>query len=104
MHRKIQFEFGWDNDHLAAFFADKGFRNEFCVSEYPGEFSPDPKLERYLAEGVAFSYLFDFGDCWRHVITVEKVVSDRSELPKRLIWSKGDNVPQYPNFDDDEEF
>ena len=104
LHRKIQFEFGWDNDHLAAFYADKGFRNEFCVSEYPGEFSPDPKLERYLAEGVAFSYLFDFGDCWRHVITVEKVVSDRSELPKRLIWSKGDNVPQYPNFDDDDEF
>ena len=104
LHYAIQREFGWDNDHLAAFYADKGFRDEFCMSEYPGEFSPDPKLERYLCPGVAFSYLFDFGDCWRHVITVEKEVSDRSELPKKLIWSKGDNIPQYPDFDDEEEF
>ena len=106
LHYEIQEKFGWDNDHLAGFFAGKGYTGELCSTEdFPGSFTPDPKLYRYLRVGVSFGYIFDFGDDWRHRITVEKAVADKSELPKKLIWAKGDNVPQYPDsyYDEDED-
>ena len=106
LHDAIQEKFGWDDDHLAGFFESKGYQDEICITEdYPGDFYPNPKLYRYLRVGESLGYIFDFGDDWRHWITVEKAVADKSELPKKLIWAKGDNVPQYPDsyYDEDED-
>ena len=96
LHYEIQREFGWHDDSLAGFFAGKGYRGEICRSEDCSDsFIPDPKLYSYLREGLSFGYIFNFNDNWQHWLTVEKVVSDKSELPATLIWAKGDNVLPY---------
>ena len=96
LHYEIQREFGWKDNGLAGFFTGKGFRGEICRTEdFLDSPTPNPKLYRYLREGLSFGYIFDFNDKWQHWITVEKVVSDKSELSKKLIWAKGDNVLPY---------
>ena len=44
-------------------------------------------------------YLFDYGDCWWHTITVKKVdaAADNGKYP-RIIESKGDSPDQYPDY------
>lgn len=66
---------GWTDSHL----------HEFAVGE-DRYGCPDPdwgrddvaneaeaKLFRLVGEGDRFSYRYDFGDGWTHVVTVEKV-------------------------------
>jgi len=58
-----------------------------------------------LKEKDVFHYLFDFGDNWWHRIMVQKI---SETMPKKkhikLIKSVGESPPQYPEFDEDEEF
>jgi hypothetical protein len=74
LHSIIQVAFGWDGSHLHVF-------------ETPfGEFGrPDPELGHQPADEVTLAqvlpgerekitYLYDFGDDWRHEILVEKVL------------------------------
>jgi len=51
-----------------------------------------------------FCYLFDFGDEWWHEITVEAVDApeEKGKYP-RVVESRGDAPPQYPD-DDDEDY
>ncbi|MEX2141218.1 MAG: plasmid pRiA4b ORF-3 family protein [Pirellulales bacterium] len=54
-----------------------------------------------LRVGQSFLYLFDFGDEWWHVVTVEATNAplDGEQYP-RIIERRGESPPQYP---DDEE-
>lgn len=52
--------------------------------------------------GSKFGYLFDFGACWRHIVTFERIVDNRYELPGKLKWLQGDNVPQYPGLEEED--
>ncbi len=75
LHQMLQVVMGWENYHL----------HQFIVgSTHYGE--PDPEFEdgmkddrrtrlRGIArkEGASFLYEYDFGDGWRHVITVENI-------------------------------
>lgn len=58
-----------------------------------------------LKEKDVFHYLFDFGDDWWHRIMVQNI---SETMPKKkhikLIKSVGESPPQYPEFDEDEEF
>ena len=102
LHFAIQDKFDWGMDHLAGFYEESRYYSEEICSTHTclGVFHPDPQLFRILYVGMTLTYIFDFGDCWTHLITVEKVVASEDELPKRLIWAKGDNVPQYPDEDE----
>ena len=31
------------------------------------------KLQRLVHPGLQFTYLYDFGDCWRHIVKVEAI-------------------------------
>jgi hypothetical protein len=77
LHDVVQVTMGWTDTHL----------NEFEIggSRYS---APDPdwdaddvkvearaKLSRLVTEGSKFRYTYDFGDGWRHDITVEKVLA-----------------------------
>lgn len=102
LHNEIQGVFAWDDDHMATFYQDAACRNEISCTQFePGNFMPDFKLYQVLKPGQKLGYVFDYGDWWQHTITVEQVVTDRSELPADLVWSQGKDVEQYPSYDDD---
>lgn len=104
LHRQIQSAFAWDDDHLAAFCYDTDCRHDFSTGGGFGNhsFSPNLKIARLVQMGFKFGYLFDFGACWRHIVTFERIVDNRYELPGKLKWSQGDNVPQYPGLEEED--
>lgn len=102
LHYDIQSVFSWDDDHMASFYQDAACRKEIsCTQMEPGYFAPDYKLYQVLKPDQKLGYVFDYGDWWQHTITLEQVVSDRSELPADLVWSQGKDVEQYPRYEDD---
>lgn len=57
-----------------------------------------------LEQGEVFEYLFDFGDEWLHVITVEKILDVFPKKKYPLVTEKkGESPPQYPDRDDQED-
>jgi hypothetical protein len=48
-------------------------------------------------------YIFDFGDEWRHLITVESIEPDAAKSATTyptIIERHGDSIPQYPILDE----
>ena len=79
LHRVIQMAFDWDDSHLHGF--------EIGGQRY-GQPMPDPfgmgmddlderkfRLDQVAGVGSRFTYTYDFGDDWIHVIKVEKVIA-----------------------------
>lgn len=80
LHHFIQAAFGWTDAHL----------HEFRIRDltygipdpddhmYEREIKDERKafLNRLLADEDVFTYLYDFGDDWEHIITVESVVDN----------------------------
>ena len=57
-----------------------------------------------LIVGQELGYLFDFGDNWEHVITVEQAGGQPDGKPyPRIIEKNGDSPPQYPDDEDDDD-
>ena len=89
LHLIMQAAFGWKNCHLHRFeipeiekpirrFFDDPYLNEGLLCDGRDEF-----VDAYLSEGLRFSYVYDMGDYWEHVIDVEKVdVRGESRVPK----------------------
>jgi len=80
LHSAIQVAFGWENYHLHGFTVH---------GEEYGPQDPDGEMD-VRSEGIALAklglkaktkirYEYDFGDCWVHDITVEKILV--SEVP-----------------------
>lgn len=70
LHHVIQIAFGWTDSHLHLFQigeADYGPDGDWAEVR-----SERLRLSRLVAVGERFSYVYDFGDDWRHVIQVEK--------------------------------
>jgi len=58
-----------------------------------------------LNEKDIFHYLFDFGDDWWHRIKVQYINETKSKKKHiKLIKSVGESPPQYPDYDDEEEY
>lgn len=82
LHQIIQIAFGWTDSHLHVF--------EIDGEEYgPGDEWTDARSERIrlgrlVAVGERFSYVYDFGDDWRHII----------QLEQRLPAGSGDRRPR----------
>ena len=76
LHEVIQAAFGWWNCHLHEF--EIG-RTRYGVSDPDWDFGPPTvderaaRLDAVVAKGSSFHYTYDFGDDWRHKVTVEKV-------------------------------
>jgi Plasmid pRiA4b ORF-3-like protein len=114
LHFAIQHAFGWDNDHLYAFYmSNKRYdaRTSYDHPELQGDgFRSDKyRIERVkLRPATVFIYLFDFGDKLEHEILVEDIlpggVEAGVEYP-RIIEKHGKNLPQYSHWqtDDDED-
>lgn len=80
LHEIIQRVMGWENYHLYEFLV-----NELKILKPPEEYGGEPlehgemsskkvRLSLLKAERLKFNYLYDFGDGWKHTITLEKII------------------------------
>jgi len=79
LHWILQLAMGWTHSHLHLFEIDDARYSDpsFDLDEAPDEFRDEfrARLDRVvLGEGARFLYEYDFGDCWRHEIEVEKIL------------------------------
>ncbi len=109
LHNAIQEAFGWDNDHLYAFFLSGEAWDDATTYESPmgdGRHADRYRLEHLsLGVGQRFLYLFDFGDQLEHSVKLEAIVPggvQKGVTYPRISERHGANVPQYPDLDEDE--
>jgi len=70
LHHYIQMAMGWDDGHPHEFVVDGVSYGEEMVMD-----DGRVKLGKLIKEEkVKFLYLYDFGDNWEHVVTVEKIL------------------------------
>jgi hypothetical protein len=80
LHWILQLGMGWTHSHLHRFeIGDAEYSDpSFDLSDSPDEFGDEfhTRLDSAVSgEGSRFLYEYDFGDCWRHDIEVEKIQS-----------------------------
>lgn len=100
LHDILQILFGWKDQHMYEFYISAlqlRLRSEieedieiYADKKQQIKEASQVKLEN-LQEGIRFTYLYDFGDCWVHNIKVEKILMQDSYYPKLLKW-KQDNA------------
>ncbi|MYS79474.1 plasmid pRiA4b ORF-3 family protein [Embleya scabrispora] len=81
LHDIVRLCFGWDDSHLHAF-AEPGSGRRFVDFDAPSERDPGHDFdeesvsvaELLSSEGERLEHTYDFGDDWRHLITLEKVL------------------------------
>lgn len=108
LHYAIQEAFGWDDDHLYAFYLSGRPYDHLTEVQRPfGDAEPPTADEVTLAEldvrpGQRFLYIFDFGDDVRHSIEVLDVLDAPAvgDFP-RIVESHGRAPRQYGYADDE---
>ena len=107
LHNVIQIVFDWQNYHLHEFSVErKDNKNlKIVMDDDPetmefADFSRDEFVqERFVSLAEIFSqhpeviYEYDFGDSWKHIITLEKSITATSPQAK-LIEGKGERPPE----------
>ena len=74
LHDYIQGAMGWKDSHLHEF-KIKERRYQAEEQMYDDMFDEsDYRINKLLQEGDSFEYIYDYGDCWEHKITVEKII------------------------------
>ncbi len=90
LHDIIQTAFDWDGIHLSGFQIKSEFHTVPHFYDYPEDddhCTDDICLEDVVGSGIKrFSYIYDFGDNWEHIIILGKVrVTDYAvDYPKLL--------------------
>lgn len=98
-HRAIQYAFGWDGYHLYQF-SEKGYDSDWFI----GEPSPNDDIEVkdsgkiklsqvFQEKGQKFIYLYDFGDDWKHSLTLEAITDGKAKFAD-CIGGKGKCPPE----------
>jgi len=94
LHHVIQAAFGWTDAHLHEFIVEEqtyAMLDNEDVLDTIEEIDQIPqddrkaKLQRLAYPGQLFTYLYDFGDDWTHVIKVEKIESRPEKLASTYI-------------------
>lgn len=104
LHYALQSAFGWDDDHLYAFWLGGGFWSSDeahyappCTELGRAAHSAAIGLKRLgLAAGRRMAYVFDFGEEWRVGLVVREVIADDGRPSPRLLAWEGVAPPQYP--------
>jgi hypothetical protein len=106
LHYALQSAFGWDDDHLYAFWlggqfwtnASEHFTHPRGTDEPldPAERSAAVRLDSLgLSQGERLCYVFDFGDEWRVRLHVDAVLADEGHASPRVVEAVGAAPPQY---------
>ena len=93
----FQISMGWLGGHLSMFeFQTLGIQ----IEEEPGEQlgwgdyevldASETLIDQFLDEMCRFTYIYDFGDDWRHHVTVEEILTDYSLDYPIVVKYKGD--------------
>lgn len=108
VHTLLRAGFGWDEDHLYAFWLDGEFWSDaqpayeapFELEESGGRSAEIALDALELQAGQRIAYLFDFGDEWRVALTVEEIAAAAGRPLPRLVAESGEAPPQYPDFEE----
>lgn len=79
LHEVIQLAMGWQDGHLHSFTVD-GLRYGMPMDEFFADDFDELDEQAYtlrevlLKEKARLTYDYDFGDGWKHVVTVEKII------------------------------
>ncbi|MDD4915357.1 MAG: plasmid pRiA4b ORF-3 family protein [Methylococcales bacterium] len=80
LHHFIQAAFGWSDAHLHEFqIHGKAYSLPSPEDQFDDREIQDERkvfLNRLLAKNDVFTYIYDFGDDWQHIITVEDFIAD----------------------------
>ena len=74
LHHILQATMGWTDAHLHEFTIDGrhyGIAHPDDLREEPIQDERKAKPGSLLKKGLSFSYLYDFGDSWNHLIGVK---------------------------------
>ncbi|MCB8964438.1 MAG: plasmid pRiA4b ORF-3 family protein [Bacteroidales bacterium] len=100
-HFIIQDVFGWSHFHMYQF-SPKGWGSYPIIKQISeDDFETGEALEStdtmlsdiFKKEGEKFTYIYDFGDDWKHTITLEKILSEEINQPV-CIDGKGQCPPE----------
>ncbi len=90
LHEVIQAAFNWQDYHLHEF-EILGVRYGDPANDEYGDMQLQDEgetklLKLGLSEGESFSYIYDFGDNWQHILRLEKIrpIKKRPKLPRCL--------------------
>ncbi|WP_246942833.1 plasmid pRiA4b ORF-3 family protein [Bacillus pinisoli] len=105
LHQTLQTVFGWEDSHLHEFIVfeptsnGKPRINLVCHEEalhfqtgIPMKLDTEEKLTDYLPAVIIYHY--DFGDSWRHEITVESVIDNYDKNYPTCIAGEGNTPPE----------
>jgi len=105
-HNAIQYAFGWEFSHLF-FFSPTGYNSHPIIEmNYEGDPFYEPLddysldamstllSEIFVKEKQKFTYLYDFGDDWKHQITLEKILTDTKIEKPILLKGEGACPPE----------
>lgn len=114
LHRVIQYSMGWYNCHLYQF----ELPNELILVETSDEVeeyswmnqlstfdgnirtkktyrvSKNVKVDKYVKVGQVIPYIYDMGDYWEHLITVEKIIEDYPHVYPICLEGEGACPPE----------
>jgi len=76
LHKALQIAMGWENCHMHQFIAEDGRCFGVADRELQLRDHHDTSVGEVLRPGRELVYEYDFGDCWRHRLTVEQVLTD----------------------------
>ncbi|HTV87362.1 MAG TPA: plasmid pRiA4b ORF-3 family protein [Dyella sp.] len=99
LHVAIQDAFGWMDCHLHQFEVESPTGSIHIG--VPDEYAREPILEgwtvslsRYLGQVRTLTYLYDFGDDWRHTIHLEEVMDADGENYPRCLAGENATPPE----------
>jgi len=79
LHEALQAAMGWHNAHLHAFPADDGTEYGPALDDLAFRDEQDATVADVLGPGRELGYVYDFGDDWRHRITLELITDARED-------------------------
>jgi Plasmid pRiA4b ORF-3-like protein len=85
LHQVIQTVFGWTDSHLHQFFIDRTSYGQ--PEDFDQDVRDEAKAILWNAIGSRtkrFTYVYDFGEDWRHEIVVEKIITGNSLSFRRV--------------------
>lgn len=91
LHHVIQAAMGWHDAHLHEFcYGERriGVPDTEGLDEGLVENEKKLKLNRLFVTGDTFIYMYDFGDSWEHLVSVENINEDVDQNSEGIAWIK----------------
>ena len=95
LHRVLQAAFQWEGGHLHQFSAENRIWDDGSSGDLgpdPFSASPAPEAESktrlsqvLMTVGDRLDYVYDFGDNWEHVVTLEEIVELAPDAPRARV-------------------